>query len=43
MAAGFGAVPAVVIGGAGALITAALWAKLFPDLRQVRHLDRTDG
>jgi MFS family permease len=40
MAAGFGAVPAVVIGGAGALITAALWAKLFPDLRKVRHLDR---
>jgi hypothetical protein len=40
MAAGFGAVPAVVIGGAGALITAALWAKLFPDLRKVRHLNR---
>ena len=40
MAAGFGVVPAVVIGGAGALITAALWAKLFPDLRNVRHLDR---
>ncbi len=43
MAAGFGAVPAVVIGGAGALITAALWAKLFPDLRKVRRLDRMDG
>lgn len=41
MAAGFGAVPAVVIGGAGALITAALWAKLFPDLRKVRHLNRS--
>ncbi len=40
MAAGFGAVPAVVIGGAGALITAALWARLFPDLRRVRTLDR---
>jgi MFS family permease len=40
MAAGFGAVTAVVVGGAGALLTAALWAKLFPDLRKVRHLDR---
>lgn len=40
MAAGFGAVPAVVIGGAGALVTAALWARIFPDLRNVRHLDR---
>ena len=40
MAAGFGAVPAVIIGGVGALLTAALWAKLFPDLRQVRTLDR---
>lgn len=40
MAAGFGAVTAVVVGGAGALLTAALWARLFPDLRNVRHLDR---
>jgi hypothetical protein len=40
MAAGFGAVTAVVVGGAGALLTAALWARLFPDLRKVRHLDR---
>jgi MFS family permease len=40
MAAGFGTVPAVLIGGAGALITAALWARLFPELRTVRHLDR---
>jgi MFS family permease len=42
MAAGFGAVPAVVIGGVGALVTAALWARMFPDLRNVRHLDRMD-
>jgi MFS family permease len=41
MAAGFGAIPAVVIGGIGALATAALWARLFPDLRKVRTLDRT--
>ncbi|MBY0227484.1 MAG: MFS transporter [Hyphomicrobium sp.] len=40
MAAGFGAVPAVVIGGVGALLTAAAWARMFPDLRNVRHLDR---
>jgi MFS family permease len=42
MAAGFGAVPAVVIGGVGALLTAAVWARMFPDLRNVRHLDRMD-
>jgi MFS family permease len=42
MAAGFGAVPAVVIGGVGALATAAVWARMFPDLRNVRHLDRMD-
>jgi MFS family permease len=42
MAAGFGAVPAVVIGGVGALVTAAVWARMFPDLRNVRHLDRMD-
>ena len=32
MAALIGAVPAVVIGGAGAIGIAALWARLFPDL-----------
>lgn len=42
MAAGFGAIPAVVIGGVGALLTAAVWARIFPDLRNVRHLDRMD-
>lgn len=40
MAAGFGGVVAVVAGGAGAILTAALWARMFPDLRKVRHLDR---
>lgn len=40
MAAGLGAVTAVVVGGVGALITAGLWMRLFPDLRQVRKLDR---
>jgi MFS family permease len=42
MASAFGAVTAVVIGGVGALVTAALWARMFPDLRNVRHLDRMD-
>jgi MFS family permease len=35
----FGVVPAVVIGGAGTMIIAALWWVLFPELRHVRRLD----
>ncbi|HEV7284362.1 MAG TPA: MFS transporter, partial [Kaistia sp.] len=38
-AAVFGAVSAVVIGGAGTVAVAALWARFFPDLRRARHLD----
>jgi MFS family permease len=38
-AAVFGAVSAVVIGGAGTVAVAALWARMFPDLRRARHLD----
>jgi MFS family permease len=38
-AAVFGAVSAVVIGGAGTVAIAALWARMFPDLRRARHLD----
>jgi MFS family permease len=38
-AAVFGAVTAVVIGGAGTVAIAALWARFFPDLRRARHLD----
>ncbi|UDL87596.1 MFS transporter [Mesorhizobium sp. PAMC28654] len=38
MAALIGTVPAVVIGGAGAIVVAGLWAYLFPQLRKVRHL-----
>lgn len=38
MASGIGTVPAVVFGGAGAIVVAGLWAWLFPKLRQVRHL-----
>jgi hypothetical protein len=32
-------VPAVVVGGVGAIAVAALWAGLFPALRKVRRLD----
>ena len=39
MAALIGTVPAVVIGGIGAVAVAGLWAWLFPALRQVRHLN----
>ncbi len=38
-AAWFGAVPAVVLGGVGTLAVVALWAWLFPQLRQVDTLD----
>lgn len=39
MAALLGTVPAVVVGGIGAIGVAGLWALLFPALRKVRHLD----
>jgi MFS family permease len=39
MASVFGAVPAVVIGGAGTLAVAALWAMRFPQLRKIDSLD----
>jgi len=38
-AALIGAVPAVVVGGAGTVAVALLWAKWFPELRKARHLD----
>jgi len=34
----FGTVPAVILGGVGTLIVVALWAWLFPDLRDVDRL-----
>jgi MFS family permease len=40
MAAVLGAVPAMALGGAGALVVAALWWRWFPDLRRIRGLDR---
>ena len=39
MAALFGAVPAVLFGGAGSIVVAGLWAWLFPQLRRTRRLD----
>lgn len=38
MAGLIGTVPAVVIGGIGAVGVAALWSVLFPELRKARHL-----
>jgi len=40
MAALIGAVPAVLVGGVGALAITALWAWWFPELRRIRRLDR---
>ncbi|QIO49856.1 MFS transporter [Rhizobium leguminosarum bv. trifolii] len=39
MAALFGAVPAVVIGGIGTIVVAAIWASSFPKLRGIDTLD----
>ena len=39
MAAGFGVVPAAVIGGVGTLAVVGLWMRLFPTLRRVDRFD----
>ena len=39
-AALIGVVPAVVAGGAGTLLVAALWARWFPQLRNIRRVDQ---
>jgi MFS family permease len=39
MAALIGTVAAVAVGGAGTIGVAALWARMFPELRRARHLD----
>ena len=39
MAALIGTVPAVTLGGVGAVAVAGLWAWMFPALRRARHLD----
>ena len=38
-AALIGTVPAVVLGGVGTVAVAAIWYKIFPEFRRVRHLD----
>ncbi len=43
LAAAFGAVASVVIGGVGALLIAALWMRLFPDLVRVDTLQPAPG
>jgi MFS family permease len=42
VAAWLGAVPSVVIGGAGSLLVAAIWMGLFPDLRSVDRFEPAD-
>lgn len=39
MAAMIGAVPAVLLGGAGCMAVAAIWARAFPDLRAIRRIE----
>jgi hypothetical protein len=39
VAALIGAVPAVLMGGVGVFVVAALWLFLFPQLRRIRSLD----
>jgi MFS family permease len=43
MGALFGAVPAVVIGGAGIIAVTAIWMFLFPELRRIRSLDEASA
>ena len=38
-AAWFGVVPAVILGGLGTLAIVGLWARIFPQLRQVDSLE----
>jgi MFS family permease len=42
-AAWVGVVPAVVIGGAGAILVTALWAWMFPELRSADQLTAVEG
>ncbi len=42
-AAWFGTVPAIVLGGLGTLLILALWARLFPALRQRETLERSSA
>jgi MFS family permease len=42
-AAWFGTVAAVVLGGAGAILVTALWAWMFPELRNADQLTSVEG
>jgi MFS family permease len=42
VAAWLGAIPSVVIGGAGSLLVAAVWMMLFPDLRRIDRYEPAD-
>ena len=42
MAAMIGTVAAVTVGGVGTMAIAAIWAKAFPDLRRIQHLESRD-
>ena len=42
MAAWIGVVPAVVFGGVGAVVVAAAWIVIFPQLRDVRYLNKQE-
>jgi MFS family permease len=42
-AALFGAVPAVLIGGIGSVLVAALWTRIFPELARIETLDGPTG
>jgi hypothetical protein len=39
----FGSVPAVILGGVGTIVVVALWAWLFPPLRQASGLAERAG
>jgi MFS family permease len=39
----FGAVPAVVLGGLGAIVVTVVWAWMFPELRRADSLNRTSS
>jgi hypothetical protein len=39
----FGAVPAVVLGGVGAIVVTVLWAWIFPELRRADSLNRASS
>ena len=43
VAALIGAVPCVVVGGVGVLLAAAIWARVFPSLRQVERIPSADS